>query len=182
MSAEAVSDSQSEQLAQTADDGVSVTTIGPDFALDVASRAGGEQILRCFACGTCTAGCPVAEVDERYNPRRIIRMVLVGMRDAVLHSDVIWLCAGCYTCQERCPQGVHVAEIMRTLRNMAVEAGIVHPAFKMQAELIRQMGRIYEIEDFDNKKRTRAGLPELRKVLEDVRTLFEGQKINERLD
>jgi hypothetical protein len=51
----------------------------------------------------------------------------------------------------------------------------------MQAELIRRMGRIYEIEDFDNKKRDRAGLPELRKVIEDVEKLFEGKKINERL-
>jgi hypothetical protein len=43
------------------------------------------------------------------------------------------------------------------------------------------MGRIYEIEDFDNKKRARAGLPELRKSIEDIKTLFERQKLNERL-
>ena len=155
--------------------------VDPGFALKVASRTGGRQMLRCFACGTCTAGCPVAEIDERYNPRRIIRMVLMGFKDEVLRSEFIWLCAGCYTCQERCPQGVRVAEVMRTLRNMAVEAGIVHPAFKAQAELIRGMGRIYEIEDFDNKKRVRAGLPELRKTLDDIKTLFERQKLNERL-
>jgi len=152
--------------------------IDPGFALQVASYAGGRQLLRCFACGTCTAGCPVAEVEERYNPRRIIRMVLLGYRDEVLRSDFIWLCAGCYTCQERCPQGVHVAEIMRTLRNMAVDAGVIHPAFKAQADLIRAMGRIYEVEDFDNKKRLRAGLPELRKTLDDVKALFERSKIS----
>jgi ferredoxin len=108
-------------------------------------------------------------------------LVLAIVQQAVLRSGFIWLCAGCYTCQERCPQGVHVAEVMRTLRNMAVEEGIVHPAFKAQAELIRGMGRIYEIEDFDNKKRIRAGLPELRKTIEEVKTLFERQKLNERL-
>ena len=169
------------QLAQVLDENGATTPADRAFARQVASRAGGRQILRCFACGTCTAGCPVAEIDERYNPRRIIRMVRMGLKDEVLRSEFIWLCAGCYTCQERCPQGVHVAEVMRTLRNMAVEEGIVHPAFKAQAELIRGMGRIYEIEDFDNKKRARAGLPELRKKIEDIKTLFEGQKLNERL-
>jgi heterodisulfide reductase subunit C len=169
------------QIIETTKEDGSAVVVDPRFVIEVASRAGGEQVLRCFACGTCTAGCPVAEVDVRYNPRRIIRMVLLGMREEVLRSEFIWLCAGCYTCQERCPQGVHVAEVMRVLRNMAVEAGIVHSAFKMQAELIRNMGRIYEIEDFDNKKRVRAGLPELRKAIEDIRTLFERQKFNDRL-
>jgi len=152
------------------------------FASKVASRAGGRQVLRCFACGTCTAGCPVAEIDERYNPRRIIRMVLMGMKDEVLRSEFVWLCAGCYTCQERCPQGVRVAEVMRTLRNVAVEEGIIHPAFKAQAELIKRSGRIYEIEDFDNKKRARANLPQLRKTIEDIKALLERQSLNERLD
>jgi heterodisulfide reductase subunit C len=165
----------------TEQDRAAGSSIDPRFALEVASRTGGRQMLRCFACGTCTAGCPVAEIDERYNPRRIIRMVLMGFKDEVLQSEFIWLCAGCYTCQERCPQGVRVAEVMRTLRNMAVEEGIVHAAFKAQAELIRRMGRIYEIEDFDNKKRVRTGLPELRKTLDDIKTLFERQKLNERL-
>lgn len=168
-------------VTDTPDDEPPAAAVDHTFALQVASRAGGRQMLRCFACGTCTAGCPVAEIDERYNPRRIIRMVLMGFKDEVLRSEFIWLCAGCYTCQERCPQGVRVAEVMRTLRNLAVEEGIVHPAFKAQAELIRGMGRIYEIEDFDNKKRVRAGLPELRKTLEDIKTLFERQKLNERL-
>jgi len=168
------------QAAEVEEQGGGETT-DPGFAAKVATCAGGRQLLRCFACGTCTAGCPVAEIDERYNPCRIIRMVLLGFKDEVLGSEFLWLCAGCYTCQERCPQGVRVAEVMRTLRNLAVEQGIVHPAFKAQAELIRRMGRIYEIEDFDNKKRVRAGLPELRKTLEDIQALFERQKLNERL-
>lgn len=171
-----------EDPVQTKENSEAETVVADsDFALEVVSRAGGHEILRCFACGTCTAGCPVAEVDERYNPRRIIRMVLHGLREEVLRSETIWLCAGCYTCQERCPQGVHVAELMRTLRNMAVEAGIVQPAFKTQAELIGKMGRIYEIEDFDNKKRARIGLPELRKTIDDIQTLLKGQTLDERI-
>ena len=45
-------------------------TFDPDFKLLIASEPGGENIKKCFSCGTCTAGCPVREVTDRYNPRK----------------------------------------------------------------------------------------------------------------
>ena len=55
-------------------------TLDPDFKLLIAREPGGEHIKRCFSCGTCTAGCPVREVTDRYNPRKIIRMAILGMK------------------------------------------------------------------------------------------------------
>lgn len=75
------------------------------FGEEIASQPGGENIKRCFACGTCSASCPITEIDERYNPRKIIRMALLGMKREVLSSDFIWICSNCYLCYERCPQG-----------------------------------------------------------------------------
>jgi len=46
------------------------------FKYDIAGFAGGENIKLCYACGTCTAGCPVSEIDSEFNPRKIIRQVL----------------------------------------------------------------------------------------------------------
>jgi heterodisulfide reductase subunit C len=115
----------------------------------------------------------VRSVDERFNPRRIIRMAILGAKKKVLESDFVWLCSTCYSCQERCPQGVKIPEIMNLLKNIAVQEGYVHPSFKKQAELVRDMGRLYEIEDFDNKKRERIGLPGVTKVIEEVRKIFE---------
>ena len=145
---------------------------GLRFRKEVLSTPGGENLSKCFACGTCTASCPVREVEQSYNPRRIIRMVQLGMKDEVLRSDFVWLCSTCYSCTERCPQGVHLTSIMRVLKNIAVKEGIVHPSFRMQAETIRKQGKLYEIEDFDNKKRERFGLPSLEKKCEDLETLF----------
>ncbi|MBN2534365.1 MAG: 4Fe-4S dicluster domain-containing protein [Spirochaetales bacterium] len=114
------------------------------FKYDVAREAGGENITLCFACGLCTASCPVSEIDADYNPRKIIRMVLLGMRQRVLSSDFIWLCTQCYTCQAHCPQKVNFSDVMKALRSMAVREGYVTPAF---------MERIKEIDSFMQKLR-----------------------------
>ncbi|MEW6243427.1 MAG: 4Fe-4S dicluster domain-containing protein [Bacillota bacterium] len=110
------------------------TKVDPRFKYEVASRPGGDRIKTCFACGVCTAGCPVAEVDEEYNPRRIIRKVLLGLREEVLSSDLIWLCTTCHTCHAHCPQDVRFTDIMGVLREMAVEHGFVHPSFLERME------------------------------------------------
>lgn len=99
------------------------------FKYDVAAEPGGENVKLCFACGLCTASCPVADIDPEYNPRRIIRMVLLGMRKEVLSSGFIWFYSQCYTCQAHCPQNVNFADVMKALRNMAVREGYIHPSF-----------------------------------------------------
>lgn len=95
------------------------------FKYEIASRPGAENFKRCFTCGTCTASCPVAEVNEDYDPRKLIRMALLGMRKDVLGSDIIWMCQRCYVCYARCPQNVKFADVMSVLRDMAVEEGFV---------------------------------------------------------
>ena len=117
------------------------TTLDPQFKYDVASRAGGENVKLCFACGTCTAGCPVSEVDPEFNPRKIIRQVLLGMRDETLSSPVLWRCAQCYSCTAKCPQNVKFREVVRALREMAVEAGAVDAAVP---ERVDEVGRLVQ--------------------------------------
>lgn len=93
------------------------------FKDEVAEQPGSENIMRCFTCGTCTASCPVAEVHEKYDPRKIIRMVMLGMREEVLSSDVLWMCSRCYTCHALCPQNVKFTDVISILRDMAVKEG-----------------------------------------------------------
>jgi heterodisulfide reductase subunit C len=91
------------------------------FCDEVAAQPGGENIRRCFACGTCAAGCPITEVDPDYNPRKIIRQILFGMRKEVLSSPRIWYCLVCYRCYARCPQKVNFTDVMRALRYLAIK-------------------------------------------------------------
>jgi len=95
------------------------------FAEEVMSYPGGENLRKCFACGTCTAGCPISEIDETYSPRKIIRQILFGMREEILTSSAIWFCLVCYRCYAYCPQKVNFPDLMRVLRYLAIKGNYV---------------------------------------------------------
>jgi heterodisulfide reductase subunit C len=114
--------------------GTAIRRLDPRFKYRVAERPGGENLKACFSCGVCTAGCPVAEIDPAYNPRRIIRQVLLGLEEEVLSSDLLWLCTTCFTCYAHCPQDVKFTDIMGVLRDLAVGKGYVHPSFPARLE------------------------------------------------
>ncbi len=110
----------------------------PKIKNDIAARTGAEKFKLCFTCGTCTASCPVAEVNEDYDPRKLIRMSIFGMRKGVLSSDIIWMCQRCYVCYARCPQNVKFADVMGVLREMSVEEGF---SPKERIERIEELDR-----------------------------------------
>jgi len=164
--------------------GEKTTTIklDPSFKYEISEIPGGENIRRCYQCGTCSAGCPVGEIDERYNPRKIIRMSLLGMRERVLKSDFIWLCADCFTCQERCPQDVRITELMRAITNLAVKDGYIHPTLFEQVKSIAATGRLHQISDFVNKRRQKMSLPNLSSEIEEIPELFKSTDLTGLLD
>ena len=151
---------------------VDLQTCDPNFTQEIINQPGGEGFKLCYACGTCSASCPIQDVNATFNPKRIIRMVLLGMRDEVLKNDFVWLCSSCYACQERCPQGVCITELMTALKNMAFKEGNIPLGVRTQLQRIRDDGRIYAIDDFDNKKRSKAGLPPLPTSCEDLKVLL----------
>ena len=133
----------------------------PEFRSEILGQPGGEEITACFTCRTCSASCPITAVNKSFNPVRIIRMALYGLREEVLGSEFLWLCSSCYACQERCPQGVCITELMTVLKNMAVKAGYTPQGIRAQKDIVSKEGRIYPLDDFDNKKRKKIGLPSL---------------------
>jgi len=113
------------------------------FKNEVRTTPGGANVLNCFLCGSCTACCPVNEIDDEYNPRKIMRMVLLDMEDDILRSKEIWKCNQCHACVAHCPQDVRFADIVRALREIAIEKGhreksLLEKVYKLDDELKRQ--------------------------------------------
>ena len=80
-----------------------------------------EKTKYCFECGICTASCPMAELlSTRYNPRSLLQKVLTEP-EKTLNENSLWLCAWCYECYKRCPQGLKPPEIFQLLKSEAVK-------------------------------------------------------------
>jgi len=107
-----------------------------NFKNIVAATPGGEHVLDCFLCGTCTAGCPVSEIDDGFNPRKIMRQILYGMKSETLSDGEIWKCYQCHTCVAHCPQDVRFADIVRVLREIAISEGIYDSDFAKNVKTI----------------------------------------------
>jgi len=110
------------------DDTLRIQELDPIFKEELAREPGCQHLLRCFACGVCTATCPVAEIEPEFSPSRIIRQILYGMKDKLLASPSLWYCARCAQCSFSCPQDVRFLDIVQGLRNLAVREGTVSPA------------------------------------------------------
>jgi len=131
------------------------------FPREVMKHHGGEKLLLCYLCGSCAGGCPVGRLTTDYNPRQIVRMAALGLKDNVLKSNSLWFCTACFTCTDRCPQGLEVASIIRVIRNMAAEQGIIPQVFKELGSNILETGLAYKIPDLRLKKRGEQKLPPL---------------------
>jgi heterodisulfide reductase subunit C len=147
----------------------------PEFKFDMKKTYGAENIALCFQCGTCSADCPISRFSDLYKPRRIARMVQFGLKDRLLSDKALWLCSTCYTCVDRCPQGVEIAGVVRALRNLAVKEKHIMPLVSKElASRILKTGYVYEFPESRLKKRQMQGLPPIPKPnLEQIRKIFE---------
>ncbi len=79
----------------------------------------------CFTCSTCTSVCPVVKSYDDPQaaldmmPHQIMHAAAIGLRDMAFSSSMLWSCLGCYQCQEACPQGVHITDVLSELKGLA---------------------------------------------------------------
>ena len=119
------------------------------FLEEVSARtAGVSRLEMCIQCGTCGGSCP-SSADMDHTPRMLFAMIRAGMRDAALASNTPWMCVSCYHCVVRCPQDVHIADVMYTLKGLAIEAKLytdsTAPDFAQTfVDMVETYGRSYE--------------------------------------
>jgi heterodisulfide reductase subunit C len=173
-------------LTETVEDAqkpVKAKRIDPKFKYEIMKMPGAGKIHLCFQCGTCTADCAIARFTEFYKPRKIARIVQLGLKNRLIGNDALWLCTTCYTCVDHCPQGVEVSSIVRALRNVSVNnLGVIPFIFKTFASNILKTGYVYLMPESRLKKREEQGLPPLPKPsLDDVAKLFTATGFSETL-
>ena len=87
----------------------------------IAATPGKCHLEMCIQCGTCGGSCPSGP-DMEHTPRDLFAMIRAGMKEQVLRSNTPWFCVSCYYCTVRCPQEVHVTDLMYTLKRMSVKS------------------------------------------------------------
>jgi len=103
----------------------------------------------CVHCAICSATCPAVEFMD-HSPRQLLAMINAGMKDEVLASNTFWTCSSCFACSERCPQGIHPAQIMYALKRYSLwhsryQEGLIGPDFSRRfVKTILRNGKSYE--------------------------------------
>lgn len=84
-----------------------------------------DTFWACVQCSTCTNVCPVVALsqnpqrDLEWTPQQVMNLLRLQLKETAMGSRMVWDCVTCYKCQEHCPQGVRVADVLYELRNEA---------------------------------------------------------------
>lgn len=104
----------------------------------------------CFQCKKCDSGCPVSK-RAGSPPSEILRRLHLGAGDALLESNLVWMCVSCETCVTRCPMGVNLPAAIDALRSLAVERKTAVPEGNMPLfnraflKTVQIFGRTYDL-------------------------------------
>ncbi|MEQ8973098.1 MAG: 4Fe-4S dicluster domain-containing protein [Coleofasciculus sp. C1-SOL-03] len=118
--------------------------------MDKVIAEGGENaaIASCMQCGTCSGGC--TNIDRMdISPRKLILLLQRGEWETILKSNTLWLCTSCYTCTSRCPRGVRPADVIETIKALAIREGIQNDSTRFNqifVELVKKRGIVFEPE------------------------------------
>lgn len=90
----------------------------------------------CVTCGLCAGSCPVSGIDG-FDPRKIVRMVALGLETDLVESRFPWICTMCAKCENVCPMGIDIAAMMRRIRSLRPRdqvPGILHKGLEAALE------------------------------------------------
>ncbi|MBI2313337.1 MAG: 4Fe-4S dicluster domain-containing protein [Betaproteobacteria bacterium] len=106
-----------------------VTDYDPDFYQTIQKYGGGENVHRCWQCGSCTNSCTMYAINTDFNPRYWIYLVNLGMVSELLKDkDIIWQCVSCNKCTNICPKDVRPEGVMKALQHWMEDQGHVPKA------------------------------------------------------
>ena len=75
----------------------------------------GASYDACLNCGLCSSGCPATGL-EGMDPRRFIRMAMLGMNEELSNTPWVWTCTQCKRCEYVCPMSIDVSQLVGLAR------------------------------------------------------------------
>ena len=93
-----------------------------DEFIEEIERMSGEDVSKCYQCGKCTAGCPMAETMD-LPPSLVMRYMQAEDSKALKGASSRWDCIGCLVCGSRCPKLCNPAKVMEALRIHDMKTG-----------------------------------------------------------
>jgi len=152
---------------------IQVSNLDVKFRSEVISHKEAGGLNACFSCGTCTAGCSISEVFPEYSPKKVAKMVKLGMKQEVLSSPFIWYCTTCHNCEQHCPQNVKFFNILNVLKNMAAKEGYAPSPWVEQTRQMMETGLVFPVDESVVKKRRSLSLPAIRSEGKKAKRLIE---------
>ena len=158
-------------------DSIDTDKIDPEF-VDKLVEAGADRIRTCIQCGTCSSVCPSGR-RTAFRTRELMRKAVLGLKEEVLSSPDLWLCATCLTCLERCPRQIKTTDAIIIMRNMAVAEGYMLPQHKKSSQKLLATGHAVALDDANQEMRKELGISEIpptvhssEKALKDVQKIM----------
>jgi len=71
----------------------------------------------CLTCGACASGCPATGL-ENMDPRKFLRMAVMGMDEEITEHPWVWMCSMCYRCTYACPMQIDIAALVYEARKL----------------------------------------------------------------
>jgi len=149
---------------------------------EIIIQFGAENLMACMQCGACASICPLARVGFEWFNKKLIKAILVGMKEELLDDPTPWACVACNRCTEVCPRRVSPFEVMFAMRRLMVEE------FAIPTLAIEALRALYEyghaVYMTGREARKKVGLPEKppstdsdEKALQDLRTILKETKL-----
>lgn len=96
-----------------------------DFEDIIRRYGGGENVHRCWQCGSCTNSCTMYAQNVQFNPRYWIYLTRLGLKEEIIKDkDIIWQCVSCNKCTDICPKDVRPEGVMKALTHWMEDQGI----------------------------------------------------------
>jgi heterodisulfide reductase subunit C len=131
-----------------------------EFRKWILQQPEGKTLLRCYQCGRCTSACPIAAIDDSFNPRLFLEKIILA-DDSLAEEQLIWTCLTCEQCEVRCPEHVKIPEILVLAKVRGLASGNTPQTALDRARAILSQGRVILVSEPMLKTRDKMGLPNI---------------------